>query len=432
MSGSITRLAADYLQCSVNGVPFAVMGSAGNHGRKFAEHDYPWRDGVWIEDMGKRAQRYSVRGFLVGALALTRRNLLVDIAETSGTCLFVHPTLGALTGWMVDFSWRERDGMTGIVDIEFAFVEKADLLGSVVTQALTAAVEVATLAFNAAAADDYTTTTASSYDYGSSVTSAGAGVATAWAAGAVAAIGSPAAVAGSVAVVAGNNGRYANGNVSGTDSTATASTVLSGMAAALVSADAVVAELGDATNAASIAALVLALTEQVRAALCDPSQQIAALVTLTSFTPVVITSSAPIGGAIATVQTATAMLCRQAALLSIAVACSTYEPTSSDDAEALQQQVAALFDDEATIAADAGNTATFLAMRGVRAKVLADLSARASALPSLMTVTRNAGLPALLLAQQLYQDGSRAPDLIRRANPVHPAFMPTSFEALST
>jgi prophage DNA circulation protein len=39
-------------------------------------------------------------------------------------------------------------------------------------------------------------------------------------------------------------------------------------------------------------------------------------------------------------------------------------------------------------------------------------------------------LPALVLANRLYQDGSRANELIQEANVPHPAFMPITMRVL--
>ncbi|GCE81771.1 hypothetical protein MSKU3_3246 [Komagataeibacter oboediens] len=174
------------------------------------------------------------------------------------------------------------------------------------------------------------------------------------------------------------------------------------------------------------------MPESVRSAIADPAGQIAVLTPLVSCSATVLASSAPIGGAIATARTATATLCRQAALLSLSRACGDWQPSSAEDAQAMRLKVGTLLDDEAIIAADNGNDASFQALRSLRAQVLQDLADRGARLPDMITVTRNAALPALVLAQQLYADGSRAPDLIRRADPIHPAFMPTAFEALSS
>jgi prophage DNA circulation protein len=132
------------------------------------------------------------------------------------------------------------------------------------------------------------------------------------------------------------------------------------------------------------------------------------------------------------VQDATAALCRRTALGSLANACAAYQPTSSNDAQALQAAVAPLFDAEITIAADAGQDATYLALRAMRTAVVKDLIVRGASLPALRVVTSAEPQPALTLAYRLYLDATRADDLIARADPIHPAFMPLSFSALAS
>jgi prophage DNA circulation protein len=60
-----------------------------------------------------------------------------------------------------------------------------------------------------------------------------------------------------------------------------------------------------------------------------------------------------------------------------------------------------------------------------------DLTVRATSLAALTTVSLGAALPAPVLAQRLYRDSTRADELLQAVDPVHPAFMPMSFQALA-
>jgi prophage DNA circulation protein len=60
-----------------------------------------------------------------------------------------------------------------------------------------------------------------------------------------------------------------------------------------------------------------------------------------------------------------------------------------------------------------------------------DLSTRALPLPAIVTYTFPQRMPALWIAQRLYQDATRTGDLIAENNPVHPLFMPETGRALS-
>lgn len=177
-----------------------------------------------------------------------------------------------------------------------------------------------------------------------------------------------------------------------------------------------------------LAASIAALTESLRATANDPADQIRLLSSLAVFAP------APAPGQVSTISlaTSTSALCRRAALVSLARACALYQPSSANDAETVELAVTALFDAEITVAADGGDLPTYAALRDLRAAVALDLNTRGAQLPQLVTFTFGVPMPALALAYRLYQDATRSDDLVARADPVHPAFMPTSFQALAS
>ena len=187
----------------------------------------------------------------------------------------------------------------------------------------------------------------------------------------------------------------------------------------------------DAATAA-FAAGVAVVAEALRTAANDPADQVALLSQLADLTPPATTNTSPIGVSTATAQSAVAALCRRTALISLARACAAYQPTSSSDAQAVQASVVALFDAEITIAADDEDDTSYLALRVLRTAVVNDLTTRGANLPALRTITTAEPQPALVLGYLLYQDATRSDDLIVRVNPIHPAFMPTTFNALSS
>ena len=174
--------------------------------------------------------------------------------------------------------------------------------------------------------------------------------------------------------------------------------------------------------------------EAIRAAANDPADQVRLLSAVASYSPPTVPGTSPISQHLALVVAATAALCRRFALTSLARACADYVPTSHDDAVSLRTAVAALFDAEVTVAGDAGSSACYLALRSLRTAVVADLTTRGSRLPNLVTVTRRAAEPALVLAHKLYQDATRTDELVAGAGTdvPHPAFMPTTFTALGS
>lgn len=182
----------------------------------------------------------------------------------------------------------------------------------------------------------------------------------------------------------------------------------------------------------AFAAGISAVTEAVRAAAQSPADQVRLLTGLATYYPTTMQATAPIGSSIATVQSATAALCRRSALVSLCIACSNYQPYSSQDAMALLASTVALLDAEMLIAADGGDTVSWQAFRQLRTAVVIDLTQRAAQLPAQITVTTGVPMPSLAIAYQRYRDATRSDDLIARVDPIHPAFMPVEFEALSS
>lgn len=431
MSGVLGVL-NQYRQCSFRGVPFAVIGSGGRNGRKVAVHDYPFRDTPLAEDLGRAGRGFRVRGFVCGTLFRSQFDLVLAAVEQAGPGLLIHPTRGVVNAAVLNFDWNEPDGVAGVIEFQIEFLEQSSLLTTVVLAAAQAVIAVASAALASSAASDYAADTAPAYALGTAASGAAQATAVGWAAQAVGLSQTPAVTAAALAGLPTYYGRFVSGNAAVSSTTATVATALSSVTEGQATVALAVAAVSATLDAADLATAVLGVPEALRNAVGDPGVQVQLLAQMAAYAPMVVASTAPIGGAIATAETAAAALCRRAALMSIALACSNYQPTSYDDAQALRQQVVALFEPEILAAADAGDGATFQALRALRAQVLKDLANRASQLSQLITVTRGAPLPAPVLAQQLYADATRTPDLIRRANPIHPAFMPTSFQALAT
>lgn len=185
------------------------------------------------------------------------------------------------------------------------------------------------------------------------------------------------------------------------------------------------------TTTSDFAGAAQALAAALRTGAVNPSDAIRLLLNLASFVPSDQTTASGTGLAMASMQSATADLFRRAAVVALARASISYQPSSSDDAAALRSTVCAALDGEITIAGDQGHDATFNALRAVRSAVSLDLAKRGAGLASIAVVTTVQPIPAPVLAQRLYRDPARADGLITQAAPIHPAFMPVSFKALS-
>lgn len=94
-------------------------------------------------------------------------------------------------------------------------------------------------------------------------------------------------------------------------------------------------------------------------------------------------------------------------------------------------QINSAFDAAELIAADSRDNVSYRALITLHAAVVNDLSSRARPLPRMVTLKFPIRQPSLALAQRIYQDGSRADELMQENDVVHPAFMPMKIVALS-
>jgi prophage DNA circulation protein len=179
-----------------------------------------------------------------------------------------------------------------------------------------------------------------------------------------------------------------------------------------------------ATDAQMLAAAVLA-------AAVDPADALRMLSSLADFTPQISNSTAPVGQSIAIMQDAAGDLFRRSAVIACARASAAYQPSSYDDAAAIRAFVCDLLDAEIDVAGDQGEDQTFNALRALRAAVVADLTQRGANLAIMTAVRMGDSMPAPALAQRLYRDFTRADELADEAGSPHPAFLSTSFKALS-
>jgi prophage DNA circulation protein len=114
----------DQLQtASWRGVPFAVLASRTMAGRKTAEHGYPFRDTVWVEDLGKKGRRYSFQGYIVGEDVYAQEQSMLAATEQPNQGVLVHPSLGPRTVSLTEFSSGITFDQGRVVTLEFTFVE---------------------------------------------------------------------------------------------------------------------------------------------------------------------------------------------------------------------------------------------------------------------------------------------------------------------
>jgi prophage DNA circulation protein len=117
-------------------------------------------------------------------------------------------------------------------------------------------------------------------------------------------------------------------------------------------------------------------------------------------------------------------LVRRAAVVGMAVAASTQDYASYNDAVTTRDQVASALDDEILIVGATNNDPLLLALGMLYTQSVQDITTRAASLTPLKTVTLGRTVPDLVLAYNLYGDASRASEISARNRVRHPLFVP--------
>jgi prophage DNA circulation protein len=436
---------------SYGGVRFGVESLRTSAGRKTSIHSYPFRNEDWIEDLGKRNRRFEVMGFLVeqdlktgGGSAISQRDALLAVCETAGGQTLVHPTLGTVTSvCCLGVEITERRDLGPVFEFRLTLqVTGSRIFPSTTVSSADAAKSAASLTGIAALAN-FVATTASQIAAGAAVAEQAVSTAVGWYQLATTAVNDVKAIIGAVSTLGGNFGRLfggGNSGYAGSNAQAPASASASDLLSAATAARAAVATAGAAFQAAAgnpadsatLGAAAAALVAAVAAAATDPGDAVRMVSSMASYSPAPVTTPGEIGSAMGTMQVALAAYLRRAALVQLAQTLTKYQPTSQQDAAAVVASATTLFGNEITVAGDAGDDDTYQALIALQQAMMADLNARGADLASIATFQFSAPLPALTLANRIYRDSTREGQLVQQVSPIHPAFMPTTFQALSS
>ncbi|SHJ69238.1 DNA circularisation protein N-terminus [Roseomonas rosea] len=114
---------------SWRGLSFGVWALEGRFGRNLAVHEYPFRDSITIEDLGRAGRRIRITGFLVGDDVIERESGMIAAAEEEGPGPLVHPTLGELEVHCQELAPLWRHDLGRVVELTFNFLEPGNQLG---------------------------------------------------------------------------------------------------------------------------------------------------------------------------------------------------------------------------------------------------------------------------------------------------------------
>jgi prophage DNA circulation protein len=111
---------------SFKGVPFGVIDASDSRGRVTVTHEFPLRDRVFVEDMGRSQRTIQLTAFVVGPGYDKRRDALIAVLEEPGPGTLVHPWLGTFQVSLASpatITHSAQDG--GLVSFQLNFVEDA-------------------------------------------------------------------------------------------------------------------------------------------------------------------------------------------------------------------------------------------------------------------------------------------------------------------
>lgn len=435
-------------QASFNGVPFFTRSNSTQVGRRLSEHVYPFRDLPWMEDIGRKGRKYYIVGFLVGDDVIAQRNAMQAALENSGPGVLVHPTYGRLTVSATDQCTFEEDMSHGrVIEMRLVFQESGVKVYPASNVSTGNAVLTSAVNAKQATSDDFVDQVSAAFDAGAEAAGQALTTASQWIDKVTALSIDATSIFHVASIIVGPFGRFFGGSTGSGSGSITGNYIppsqVEVIVAGLISQSstnlATINEAADETLLSvsgdiplDMASSVQSLAASLLSSIANPADAIRIFSDLNNFVPIPITAISAIASDQTIIQTSMADLLRRTAAIALAQASSTYQPTSQQDAESLRSQVVTILDNEILIAGNEGLDETFYALTDLRNAVAQDLTTRGAALPSLQTFMTNLPLPALTLAYQYYQDITRTDQLVYSANAVHPAFMPVSFQALSS
>lgn len=425
--------AAALQPASWRGVPFVVLSSTIVRGRRVAIHEYPYRDVVWVEDLGRGVRRITFRGFVNGDDVFAHRNALAAASEQPGPGILVHPSLGQLQVTLTGFSATETFDQGRTVTVDLEFIEGSVLSYPSVDVATQQAVQNSATSAVTGISADFAGVRAA-LNQGAAVVAQVASTAQAYVGFAMGIIGGAANIADATLGLAGNFGRYSFGSrATPLSAFADADAALAGFVGAATDVTAAAGSfVASVADPEAMAANADALVSSMRATAADPADQVQMMLRLNALAPDLPSFTDPIGAAMTSAASQTVDMVRQTAMVGIARSVADFLPASAQDAADMRDQVSTAMDGAITNAADKFQDNAYAALRDLRQNVLTDLSARSVGLPNLVKITLSSAEPSLVTAYRLYQDTTREPELVQRADPASPAFMPRTFEALSS
>lgn len=416
-------------------LPFGVSSVSLSLGRKIAVHEYPYSDGVYAEDLGAKGKLFHVMGFIVegggayGGSGSLKQQIeeFEKIALQWGDGEFIHPTLGTRPKMCLLNLDIEQEQQGRVATIRFSLLEnKVQATSFVAVNAKDNTIDNAGIAKK-------TTVLETLLMIKGSVRSYRAGIlhrVNLFSTTVRQVISTATSLFSMITGLPGEIGRYIGSAIPQDLKTNKTVQQLIGLGSAnRVNVINKVEQLSNALEDMDIEKIVNGISDTVSSVFesnPDPVQALNAML------PFANSPSMPSGTDEASGFNLLNDLIRRTAVICMAESTAKRAYVSYDDALNTRTIVCGYLDQELKIAGDQGLDQTYNVLMNLRISVSQDLMRRGVDLAKIEEITASASLPSLVWAQRLYQDSGRDKELSKAANPIHPAFMPIKFKALSS
>lgn len=377
-------------------VAFFVKNVQTQVGRRVAMHEYPQRDDAYPEDLGQKADAFTIEALVIGPDYFKARDALIAALKKRGPGTLIHPYYGQRTVILASPARiAESPEEGGMARFSLDFIEAGENVEPAARQDSQAAVESAADTALEAIAGEY--------------------------AGEFSLDGVPEFVESAALELARDAMRALEA--------ARRSLVpdLSILTDYMAAADALAGSLGSLIRApGGYAQSVIGMIGALKGLARSPAGALTSYRGLFGYgdsQPVVRTTT-PARVRQAANQSALTGLTRRAALVEAGRVASRVEIATYDEAVALRDDLAERLDDEA--AGTLVSEPVYQALTALRVALVRDLTARAITAPRVSRVTLPSTLPALVAAYRIHGDATRADELVARNGRLvrHPGFVP--------
>ncbi|EFJ5340429.1 multidrug DMT transporter permease [Escherichia coli] len=443
-------------QASFCGVPFGVIAGEGGYGRRVAVHEYPYRDTVWVEDLGRATRKFTLRGFLIqdslvysAGDVFSQRDALVAACETSGGGLLVHPTLGEMTVYVPDGGLRIEEGVESgrVFSFTLTVIESGEKAFSLVTGTTSTSSETWYQTLTTTATVTLATITGEMNSVTGAVKTIKSTV-SAWKTIFSRAVTSVTSMTSTVSSLFSSDsyGRYCAVSDSDTPSGSTASSLSTWLATTDADDDSIletiqacsvqdrsaaasaIAALEDITSVSGAVSAIQTVITTLAEATGSDTEKIRVMSDIASTEDGTYYEGETANAISSAVQACIRTLAAGAMLWRLM----QYTPRSHDEGLQMMQGARTVTETVLLLLADRVDDDSYDALNAQYTQFVTHWQENYLSLSDVMTVTTRSAQPSLSLANRLYQDASRADELVQAASPVHPAFMPLSFTARNT